>query len=94
MRTVANVVHQQGNWGSQHAIRMCTWAEHLKRPRNSESLAALLYKHKDAKWLENRRLDPDTGGPNRPGTRSHSGFFHSRWDEALVKAKNKLLQRT
>ena len=92
MRAVSNLVRQQGGWGTQHAIRACNWADHLERPQNQRSLAAILYNHHNAAWLEERRLSPDTGGALRPGTRAESGYFHARWDEALIKTKMRTSQ--
>jgi hypothetical protein len=87
MRAVSNLVHRHGSWGTQHAARVCSWAEHLERPRNQSSLAAILYNWHGARWLEDRRLNPNIGGVLRPGTRSNSGFLHARWDEAISKAR-------
>jgi hypothetical protein len=89
-RAVSNLACQQGSWGTQHAVRVSNWAEHLERPRNHGSLAAMLFTWHGAAWLEDRRLSPDVGGVLRPGTRSNSGFLHARWDEALMKARCKL----
>ena len=90
MRSAANLAHRLGDWGTQHAVRVCNWAEHLERPHNHNSLAAILFKWHGASWLQNRRLNPDVGGALRPGTRSSSGFLHARWDEALNKARARL----
>jgi hypothetical protein len=87
-RAAADLAKELGDWGAQHAKRVCNWAEHLDRPRNHASLASLFFRWHDADWLETRRLDPDIGGPNRPGTRSSSGFVCTRWDEAVLKARN------
>ena len=86
MRTVASVARQLGSWGSDHARRVVSWSEHLKRSRNSFSLAARLYTWRDENWLQQRRLDPLIGGTSRPGTRSSSGPVHRRWDEAVESA--------
>ena len=92
MRTAANLAHRQGDWGTQHAICVCNCAEHHERPQNRHSLAAMLYNWHGASWLENCRLSPYVGGVLRPGTRSYSGFLHTRWDEAVNKARSKLRQ--
>ena len=93
MHAISNLAHQQDGWGTQHAIRACNWADHLQRPRNDKSLAAILFNFHDAEWLEERRQDPNIGGALRPGTRAHSVFFHTRWDEALRKARTRLPQQ-
>ena len=90
MRAAANLAHQQGDWGTHHAIRVCNWAEHLERARNHHSLASMFFNWHGASWLEERRLDPEVGGVLRPGTRSSSGLFHARWDEALSKARSRV----
>ena len=90
MRAAASLAHQQGDWGTRHAIRVCNWSDHLERPRNHQSLAAMLYNWHGASWLEERRLNPDIGGVLRPGTRTSSGFLHARWDEAVIKARSRL----
>ena len=83
MRFVASIARYHGAWGTQHAQRVVTWAEHLKRPRNHYSPAARLYCWRDATWLQQRRLDPLIGGAARPGTRATSGPIHRRWDESV-----------
>ena len=92
MRAVANLAHQQGDWGTQHAIRVCNWADHLERPQDQKSLAALMHTYHDAAWLEGRRLNPDIGGASRPGTRAQSGYFNARWDESVLKARKRIPQ--
>ena len=87
MRAAASLARQQGDWGVEHAKRVCTWSDHLERARNHSSLASLLYRWHSAEWLEERRLNPDLGGPLRPGTRSQSGFVRARWDESVIKAR-------
>ena len=88
MRAAATMANLQGDWGREHAKRICSWAEHLERPRNHSSLASILYRWHGADWLEDRRLNPDIGGPLRPGTRAASGFFCVRWDESVLKARS------
>ena len=34
MRFVANIARLSGAWGTEHAQRIVSWREHLKRPRN------------------------------------------------------------
>ena len=87
MRAAADLARQQGDWGMRHAMRVCSWAEHLDRPRNYESLASLLFRWHGASWLEDRRLDPNIGGSLRPGTRTQSGYLNVRWDESIAKAQ-------
>ena len=86
MRTVATTARLHGAWGLDHAQRVVAWADHLKRPRNSRSLAARLFSWHDDSWLQTRRLDPLIGGAARPGTRSASGPVHRRWDESIETA--------
>jgi hypothetical protein len=86
-RAAATLAKQHGDWGVEHAKRVCTWSDHLERARNHSSLASLLYRWHNAQWLEERRLNPDVGGPLRPGTRSQSGFVCARWDESVAKAR-------
>ena len=83
MRYVASIVRFSGAWGTEHAQRIVAWSEHLKRPRNHQSLAARLYLWRNEAWLQQRRLDPHTGGTTRPGTRVFSGPVHRRWDESV-----------
>ena len=92
LRAVSNLAHRQGDWGTQHAIRLCHWADHLERSRNQRSIAAIMYDWHDAAWLEQRRLDPHIGGSLHPGTRCSSGFLHARWDESVSKARARVLQ--
>ena len=90
MRAAADLARQQGDWGTQHAKRVCCWAEHLERPRNRDSVASMLFQWHNAAWLEERRLDSSVGGSLRPGTRSQSGFLNTRWDESVSKAQTML----
>ena len=90
MRAASMLAKSQGDWGVLHAKRVCNWAEHLERERNYFSLASLLYRWYGAKWLEDRRLSPDFGGPLRPGTRAESGFLCARWDESVSKARSEV----
>ena len=87
MRAIAALIRQRGTWSKLHARRVVAWASHLARPRNLTSLAAMLHSWRDSSWLERRRLDPDTGGAHRPGTRSAPGPVVKRWDEALEAAQ-------
>ena len=85
-RAAAAIADQQGDWGTAHAKRICAWADHLRRPRNASSLAAMFFAWHPAEWLQARRDDPHIGGAARPGTREHSGPVPARWDESLAKA--------
>ncbi len=88
MRKVAYVTQSHGTWGMEHAKRVLDWSGHLKRERNSHSLAAALFLWHDHHWLQTRRLDPDIGsGQMRPGTRAGPGPVMKRWDEALADAE-------
>ena len=60
---VVCVLLQQGDWGTLHAKRGTDWAQHLKSPRNYESLASILFRWHGADRLEGRRRDPAVGGP-------------------------------
>ena len=42
-RAAAFLADRQGDWGTEHAKRVCSWADHLLRPRNAGSLAAMLF---------------------------------------------------
>jgi len=86
-RAAASLASKQGDWGNQHARRVCSWSEHLLRPRNANSLAAMLFSWHPAEWLQARRDDPDIGGHARPGTRMSSGPVPARWDESISKAR-------
>ena len=91
MRTIATYAREQGSWGRDHARRVLAWADHLRRPRNSSGQAAALFTWHDAKWLQERRLDPEVGaGLMRPGTRSAPGPVVKRWDEAHCGAQEHL----
>ena len=94
MRAIATLARQQGTWGMDHARRCVSWAEHVQRDRNNRSLVAQLYKWRDAQWLQTRRLDGDTGGTNRPGTRRFSGHVAPRWDECVDNARNDIQSPT
>ena len=86
-RLVSTIARQRGLWGLEHANRVLLWAEHLRRPRNSASLASTLFAFRDAQWLEKCRTNPDMGGYRRPGTRQEAGPVCRRWDEALDDAR-------
>jgi hypothetical protein len=86
-RIAGQFARQCGDWGNGHAERVCTWADHLQRPRNSQSLAAMLFSWHTPDWLQDRRDDPAIGGHARPGTRASSGPVCARWDESLAKAR-------
>ena len=84
------MARQHGTWGHLHAKRVVAWADHLSRPRNSYSLASMLFTWHDAAWLQTRRLDSDVGGHRRPGTRAQSGPVCARWDESVELARDSL----
>ena len=67
LRAVSSLAREQGAWGLLHAQRVVDWAAHLERPRNGNSLAAILYAWHGSDWLNARRRDPDIGGAGRPG---------------------------
>ena len=88
MRRVAELQRCYGDWGTEHANRVLDWAEHLRRDRNSASIAAALFKWRDHEWLQSRRQDDSIGtGVGRPGTRAAPGPVPKRWDEALIEAR-------
>ena len=82
---MSDLARQRGLWGVEHARRVVSWSDHLKRPRNELSLAAILYSYHDATWLESRR-QCSRGGTMRPGTRTDAGPVFARWDESVIKA--------
>ena len=84
MRNIAGVAKLHGEWGAEHARRVVTWAQHLKRPSNHSSLASKLYLWRGPSWLQQRRLD---SGVMRPGTRAMPGYLPRRWDEAVEEAR-------
>ena len=90
MRAISNLVRQHGSWGQLHARRVVSWAAHLERPRNSKSLAAILYSWHGSRWLDERRRGPEFGGAGRPGTRACSGPVVARWDDGVINAKLEL----
>ena len=85
-RAAGCLADKHGDWGTEHARRICAWADHLRRPRNADSLAAIFFTWHPADWLQASRDDPNVGGPARPGTRESSGPVPARWDESLTKA--------
>ena len=87
LRAVSDLAKQHELWGVDHARRVVAWASHLNRPRNGLSLAAILFKHHDASWIEDRRQS-SRGGFLRPGTRVASGPTFARWDESVIKASD------
>ena len=87
-RSIATLAKARGLWGTQHAERVLAWADHLRRGRNSHSLAAALFAWRDQDWLADRRHDPDIGsGIGRAGTRLQPGPVVKRWDESLEGAR-------
>ena len=90
MRAVSSLAREQGAWGLLHAQRVVDWAAHLERPRNANSLAAILYAWHGSDWLNARRRDPDIGGADRPGTRASSGPVVARWDDGVFAARLEL----
>ena len=90
MRAISCLTREHGAWGHLHAQRIVDWAAHWERPRNSRSLASLLYAWHGPGWLDARRRDPGIGGADRPGTRASSGPVIARWDDGVLSAKMKL----
>ena len=84
MRQIATFARQQGAWGTEHARRLISWAEHLQRPLNSTSLASQLFLWHGPDWLQARRLE---SGAMRLQTRLVSGFLQKRWDESIEDAR-------
>ena len=85
MRIVGNLARQQGLWGTDHARRVVSWAEHLQRPHNSSSLAAHFFQWHGPEWLQQRRID---SGVMRPLTRAMAGYMPKRRDEAIADARD------
>ena len=83
-RCISSLARQQGTWGAEHATRIVHWAEHLERPRNKSSLAAILYSWRGPTWLQQRR---EESGIMRPQTRASPGFLPKRWGESVNDAR-------
>ena len=90
MRSVSCLPREQGAWGLLHAQRVVDWAAHLERPRNGNSLAAILYDWHVSAWLNARRRDPVIGGADRPGPRASSGPVVARWDDGVISGRMEL----
>ena len=86
-RLAACFADRHGDWGTEHANRLCSWAAYLQRARNSASLAAMFFAWHTPEWLQARRDNPDIGGSSRPGTRTCSGHVSARLDESIPKGR-------
>ena len=91
-RLVGARCREAGLWSTRHCKRVVAWHDHLKRPQNHHSWAAVLYEHRGFQWLLERRsiyasgLLGVLGG--RTGTRVHAGNVATRWHDGVRFAKD------
>ena len=76
-----------GWWSERHRRRVQTWHAHLLRDRNAASPAAMLFRHRDAGWLRERRLavgsQAATAGRLVLRRCTH---VNMRWEDGAVRA--------
>ena len=88
-RQATTIMGQRGRWSMKHCKRVVAWNEHLHRPRNGNSWAAVLLKFRDSKWLETQRLLNSTGSESRTCTRAARGFVAMRWQDGVKIAEQR-----
>lgn len=94
-RVSAAEARRMGSWSLRHCKRVLSWRDHLLRPANSRSWAALLYQFRGFEWLLQRRSQ-NSGGllAGRTGTRIASGNVSTRWHDGIIFAEQHLEQRS
>ena len=73
-----------GLWSARHCTRVLDWRDHLDRPRNEASWAAILLHYRGFQWLMEQRLQH--GGSvlrGRTGTRVASGNVANGWHDGV-----------
>ena len=82
-RRAGELQRATGAWSKGWAQAVVNWGEHLKRPRNGATWAAMLAELRSPDELAERRAV--NGG--RPRTRSCGGFVRKRWWESVGDAQ-------
>ena len=88
--TSANALSRRaGKWSRIWGSRVISWEEHMKRPRNGDSLCARLYEFYGASWLQDQRLLHGTSAVSgRTRTRvSEQRWVAQRWQLGVQYAK-------
>ena len=90
-RLAAAEARSMGTWSHRHCKRVLSWRDHLLRPANSHSWAAILLNFHGFEWLLQKRSE-NQGGllAGRTGTRAASGNVFTRWHDGLVYAAKQL----
>ena len=90
-RVAAAFCQQHGLWSERHCQRILRWRDHLERPRNGHSWAAILLHHRGLDWLmEQRSLHQGGIFAGRTGTRVAAGFVATRWHDGVRYADGSL----
>ena len=94
-RVSAAEARRMGSWSLRHCKRVLSWRDHLLRPANSRSWAALLYQFRGFEWLLQRRSQ-NSGGllAGRTGTRIASGNVSTRCHDGIIFAEQHLERST
>ena len=93
-RLASAEVQRMGSWSMRHCKRVISWRDHLLRPANSRSWAAMLLHFKGFEWLVQKRSQHKGGLlAGRTGTRVTSGNVSTRWHDGLAYAAQQLACR-
>eukprot|EP00449_Zooxanthella_nutricula_P016921 CAMPEP_0198530264 /NCGR_PEP_ID=MMETSP1462-20131121/26250_1 /TAXON_ID=1333877 /ORGANISM="Brandtodinium nutriculum, Strain RCC3387" /LENGTH=226 /DNA_ID=CAMNT_0044260135 /DNA_START=17 /DNA_END=697 /DNA_ORIENTATION=- len=91
-REAGRIIARTGSWASRWAKRVVEWDQHVARPRNGATWAAVLRPYRDEAWLQRRRAE--VGSARASGgrllIRANSGFVATRWHAGVVAAAEHL----
>ena len=78
---------ESGLWSVRHCTRVIAWRDHITRPANRHSWAALLLEFRGLQWLAERRSAFSSGLlgilAGRTGTRVAAGNVATRWHDGV-----------
>ena len=82
---------RMGTWSYRHCKRILNWRDHLERPANAASWAAILLHFRGFEWLMARRSQHQGGLlGGRTGTRVASGNVSTRWHDGVLYAEQRV----
>ena len=87
-RAASTIAQRRGLWSAVQQKLAASWEDHVKRDRNRNSIAHVIYKHRDMQWRADRRLamGSNSSSAGRLASRSIS-HVNARWQDAVHRIR-------
>ena len=86
-RSAGALARAEGLWSARHRQRTQDWLQHLRRPQNSDSPAAVLLAYRGSSWRASRRIamgsNASTAGRLASRVLTH---VHPRWEDSVAES--------